>query len=89
MPIVHKSKCMGGATRSKAATNTEERRDAFTVAALAGVDYRTALKALREGPGVLRALVQRERVARAIESLRELQSVGDATGSARGERIGD
>jgi hypothetical protein len=52
-------------------TSTAERTRALRIAAIAGCDLRTALRALREGPGVIRTLGVREAVARALSETTE------------------
>lgn len=50
-------------------TTKAERQRAYRVAALADVDPRTALRALREGPAVVRVISTRERIAEALAAL--------------------
>lgn len=58
-------------------TSTEERSRSLLLAAHAGCDRRTALRALREGPQGIRTLSVREAVTRAMGEL------GFAVGEAR------
>jgi hypothetical protein len=52
------------------AGSAEERTLAYGIAAKTGCDFRTAIRALREGPDVIRTLAVREAVKRAMETLR-------------------
>ena len=51
------------------ASTVAERTAALTLALRAQCDERTAVRALREGPGVIRVIAVRERVADAMRAL--------------------
>lgn len=53
----------------KTRTKRAERLRAYHLAALADVDPRTALRALREGPDAVRVISARERIAEALLAL--------------------
>ena len=64
MKVLPKKPCNGAAPATKF-----ERETAYRIAALADVDPRTALRALREGPAVVRVISTRERIAEALAAI--------------------